>query len=319
MKLVIMDGHAVNPGDLSWDVFRSYGEVTVYERSAPEEVIGRAADADCVFTNKVVFDDAVLSRLPKLRYIGVLATGTNVVDLRAAYSRGITVTNIPAYSTDSVAQLVFAHILNVVNRADRYAADTRRGRWSGNPDFCYWDGQFHELSALTLGVIGLGNIGRKVADIAHAFGMHVIAFTSKDAAQLPGYINKTALADLYGAADIISLHCPLTPVTREMINDGSIALMRRGTILVNTGRGPLVDEAAVARALTDGTLLAYCADVMCVEPPPSDNPLFACPNAFITPHLAWGTIEARRRLTAIAEENLRAFLDGAPVNTVKYQ
>ncbi len=312
-----MDGHAVNPGDLSWDVFRAYGEVTVYERTPEDEVILRAKDADCVFTNKVVFDEGVLDRLPKLRYIGVLATGTNVIDLDAAEKRGITVTNIPAYSTDSVAQLVFAHILNVVNRVDRYADDTRRGRWSANPDFCYWDSQFHELAALKLGIVGLGNIGRKVAELAHAFGMRVNAATSKPQSLLPDYINKVSLEDLYSSSDIITLHCPLTPDTREMINAGTISKMRRGAILVNTGRGPLVDETAVARALTDGALLAYCADVLQQEPPAPTNPLFACPNAFITPHLAWGTIEARRRLMGIAEENLRSFLAGTPVNTVK--
>ncbi|MCD7714293.1 MAG: D-2-hydroxyacid dehydrogenase [Prevotella sp.] len=317
MRLVIMDGHAVNPGDLSWDVFRAYGEVTVCKRTAPEDVIPRAKDADCVFTNKVVFDEGVLDRLPKLRYIGVLATGTNVIDLAAAEKRGIVVTNIPAYSTDSVAQLVFAHILNVVNRPDRYADDTRRGRWSGNPDFCYWDSQFHELAALTLGIVGLGNIGRKVADIAHAFGMRINASTSKQPSQLPDYINKVSLEDLYSSSDIITLHCPLTPDTREMINAGTISTMRRGAILVNTGRGPLVDEAAAAEALSTGQLAAYCADVMCKEPPELANPLFLCHNAFITPHLAWGTIEARRRLMGIAEENLRSFLAGTPVNTVK--
>ncbi len=317
MKIVIMDGHAVNPGDLSWDSFRVYGEVEVYERTSPDLVIQRAKDADCVFTNKVVFDDGVLERLPKLKYIGVLATGTNVIDLQATAKRGITVTNIPAYSTDSVAQLVFAHILNALNRVGKYTDDTRKGRWSNNPDFCYWDSQFHELSALALGIVGLGNIGRKVAGIAYAFGMRVNAFTSKAQEELPSYINKVSLRELYASSDIITLHCPLTPDTKEMINRGSIAMMRPGAILVNTGRGPLVNETDVAAALSDGSLSAYCADVMREEPPALSNPLFACKNAYITPHLAWGTIEARCRLMDIAHANLRAFIAGNPVNTVK--
>ncbi len=311
-----MDGHAVNPGDLSWGAFLAYAEVTVHERTSPEDVVARAADADCVFTNKVVFDDGVLSRLPKLKYIGVLATGTNVVDLAAARRRGITVTNIPAYSTDSVAQLVFAHILNVLNRVDRYACDTRGGRWSRNPDFCYWDEQFHEISALAIGIAGLGNIGRKVAEIARAFGMKVNALTSKRSTELPGYINKVSLPELCSTSDIITLHCPLTPETEKMINGETIAMMRHGAILVNTGRGPLVDEESVAKALEEGRLLAYCADVMREEPPQASNPLLKCANAFITPHLAWGTIEARRRLMAVAESNLKAFLDGKPENAV---
>ncbi len=314
--IVVLDGHAANPGDLSWDFLRQFGQLTVYERTAPDELIERAKDAEVVFTNKVVFDAAVLNQLPKLRYIGILATGTNVVDLKAAGCRGIIVTNIPAYSTDSVAQLVFAHILNAVHRVDKYADGVRQGRWSGNPDFCYWDNAFHELASLKLGIVGLGNIGRKVAHIASAFGMTVFACTSKEQTELPDYINKVELDTLYSSCDIISLHCPLTPGTQEMINRASIGKMRRGAILVNTGRGGLINEADVAEALNGGMLSAYCADVLCSEPPPSDNPLFACPNAYITPHLAWGTIEARRRLMGIAEQNLRDFIEGNPRNVV---
>ncbi|MCD8282420.1 MAG: D-2-hydroxyacid dehydrogenase [Prevotella sp.] len=316
MKLTIMDGHAVNPGDLSWSAFDALADVTVYERTAPADVVLRAKDADCVFTNKVIFDKDVLTLLPKLKYIGVLATGTNVIDLHAATERGIVVTNIPAYSTDSVVQLVFAHILNVVNRVGRYADDTRHGRWSGNADFCYWDAPFHELTALTLGIVGLGNIGRRVAEIAHAFGMKINAATSKTKEQLPEYINKLQLPDLFASSDIVTLHCPLTPDTKEIINCESLSLFRRGAILINTGRGPLVDETAAAEALSTGQLSAYCADVMCEEPPQLSNPLLSCPNAFITPHLAWGTVEARRRLMDIAYANLSAFLAGNAINTV---
>lgn len=317
MKIVVLDGHAANPGDLSWKPFERFGEVVVYERTRPEELTARAKDADAVFTNKVVFDDKVLDSLPKLKYIGILATGTNVVDIKAACRRGITVTNIPAYSTDSVAQLTFAHILNILNRTDKYADDTRRGRWSNNPDFCYWDGQIRELASMKMGIVGLGNIGRKVAQIALAFGMEVCAVTSKAACQLPEGIKKMGKEDLFRTCDIISLHCPLTPDTREMINRDTIALMRPGTIVVNTGRGPLVNEADVAEALRKGSIAAYATDVMCQEPPKADNPLLGCTNAFITPHLAWGTIEARRQLMDIALANVQAFVDGKPINTVE--
>ncbi len=317
MKIVIMDCHAVNPGDLSWESFRKYGELEVYDRTPPDQVITRAGDADCIFTNKVVFDKAVLLRLPKLRYIGILATGTNVVDLQTAAERGVTVTNIPAYSTDSVAQLVFAHILNVVNRVEKYAIEVRNGKWSTNADFCYWEGQIREISSLTIGIVGLGNIGRKVAGIAHAFGMTVCAYTSKPEKELPEYIKKMPLDELYATSDVVSLHCPLTAATQEMINRKTLSGIKRGAVLVNTGRGSLVNEEDVAQALSAGILSAYCADVMCQEPPVDGSPLFTCSNAYITPHLAWGTIEARRRLMETAHANIKAFLNGHPVNTVK--
>lgn len=316
MKIVVMDGHAANPGDLSWDVFRQFGEVVVYERSKPEEVVERAKGAGAVFTNKVIFDDAVMAQLPELKYIGILATGTNVVDLEAARQRGIVVTNIPAYSTDSVAQLVFAHILNILNRTDVYANDIRNGRWASNPDFCFWYEQIHEISALTLGIVGMGNIGRKVAQIALAFGMKVNVFSSKDLSELPQGVEKKTLDEIFSESDIISLHCPLTPTTKSLICKETITKMKPSAILVNTGRGPLVDEADVAEALQNGQLGAYAADVMVQEPPKADNPLFACRNAYLTPHLAWGTIEARERLFQIAVENVRAFVEGKPMNRV---
>lgn len=316
MKIVVMDGHAANPGDLSWAPFEQFGEVVVYERTAKDEVVARAKDADIVFTNKVIFDEAVISQLPQLKYIGILATGTNVVDMNAATRHGVVVTNIPAYSTDSVAQLVFAHILNIVNRVDVYANDIRNGRWANNADFCYWDGQIHELSALTLGIVGLGNIGQKVARIALAFGMKVKAYTSKEQNQLPEGIEKASLDELFAESDILSLHCPLTPDTQRLVNAENLRKMKSSAIVVNTGRGPLVDESDVAEALRTGVIAAYATDVLCQEPPQADNPLFSCPNAFITPHLAWGTLEARERLMVISEENVRAFVAGKPVNVV---
>ena len=316
MKIVVMDGNGVNPGDISWEKIEQFGQLTVYPRTTPEEVLDHVGDAEIVLTNKTVFDAEIISRLTNTKYIGVLATGYNVVDLKAAREHGIVVTNIPAYSTDSVAQMTFAHILNVTNRVDHYARASREGEWSRCPDFCYWDQPLMELSGKTIGIVGLGHIGMKVARIAHDFGMDVFALTSKDATSLPGGIQKTTLEGILGASDIISLHCPLTNSTREIINAESLAKMRKGTILVNTGRGPLVNEADVAAALHTGQLAAYCADVMCSEPPSFDNPLFQEPNAFITPHVAWATVEARLRLMDIAEGNIKAFLSGNPVNVV---
>ncbi len=316
MKIAVMDGHGVNPGDMSWKPFEEIGQITVYPRTAPEEVVAHVGDADIVLTNKTVFNADVISQLPNVKYIGVLATGYNVVDTEAAHRRGIVVTNIPAYSTDSVAQMTFAHILNITNRVGYYAAKNSDGEWSRCPDFCYWDTPLTDLSGKTIGIVGLGHIGSKVARLAQDFGMDVFAYTSKNAADLPAGINKTTLDGLLGISDIITLHCPLTPSTRELINKESIKKMRRGAILINTGRGPLVNEADVAEALQEGRLGAYGADVMCSEPPAADNPLFAQPNAYITPHIAWATVEARERLMAIAVNNLKAFVSGNPVNVV---
>lgn len=316
MNIVVLDGTGLNPGDLSWKPFEQYGMVTVYPRTTKEEMVERAAKADIVFTNKVVIDEKAMDLLPNLKYIGVMATGYNVVDIEAAASHGITVTNIPAYSTNSVAQMVFAHLLNIVNRVDHYASLNRNGKWSSNPDFCYWDTPLHELAGKTFGVVGLGNIGMKVARLALDFGMDVFAMTSKNAADLPAGIQKTTFEGLLGACDVISLHCPLTPTTRELINARSLAKMRHGAILINTGRGPLVNEADVAEALGNGQLGAYATDVLTDEPPRADNPLFAQPNAYITPHIAWATVEARQRLMNIAVANVRAFVENKPINVV---
>lgn len=316
MNIVVLDGYGLNPGDLSWDALSGLGKLTVYPRTPKNNVLERSKEADIILTNKVVIDKAVISSLPRLKYIGVLATGYNVVDLQAAASRGIVVTNIPAYSTDSVVQMTFAHLFNVTNRIGHYAGENSEGRWSRSEDFCYWDTPLHEVAGKTMGIVGLGNIGRKVACIARAFGMDVFAYTSKNSASLPEGIQKTTLEGLLAVSDVLSLHCPLTDSTRNIINAGSLARMKRGAILINTGRGPLVDEQAVADALTEGQLGAYCADVMCQEPPAEDNPLFSVPNAYITPHVAWATYEARTRLMDIAVENVRAFIGGAPVNVV---
>ncbi len=316
MKIVILDGYTANPGDLSWKELEKMGSLTVYERTRPEETVARAADADIVLTNKVIISREVMAQLPCLKYIGVLATGYNVVDIQAAHERGIVVTNVPAYSTESVAQMVFAHLLNATNRTNHYATQNRELRWTENQDFCYWDFPHMELAEKTFGIVGLGNIGQRVAEIALAFGMKVKAVTSKPAVALPTGIGKADLEELLATSDVVSLHCPLTNRTRHMINPQTLQLMKPSAILINTGRGPLVDDQAVATALAEGRLSAFCADVLTEEPPKADNPLLKQPSAFITPHIAWATNEARTRLLQVAISNVKAFLDGKPQNIV---
>ncbi|MBP3779617.1 MAG: D-2-hydroxyacid dehydrogenase [Prevotella sp.] len=316
MNIVILDGYTANPGDLSWDSLKEMGEVTVYERTRREEIAGRAADADIVLTNKVVMDREMMALLPRLKYIGVLATGYNVVDIEAARERDIIVTNVPAYSTESVAQTVFAHLLTVTNRTEHYAQQNRLGRWAENRDFCYWDTELTELAGKTMGIVGLGHIGRRVAEIALAFGMQVKAMTSKKAEDLPAGIQKAELQSLLASADVVSLHCPLTEGTKHLIHRETLRLMKPSAILINTGRGPLVDDEALAEALNEGRLRAYCADVVTEEPPKADHPLLHAPNAFITPHIAWATVEARKRLLQTAIGNVEAFVNGHPVNLV---
>ena len=316
MNIVILDGYTANPGDLSWGSLKELGEVTVYERTRREEIAGRAADADIVLTNKVVMDREMMALLPRLKYIGVLATGYNVVDIEAARERDIIVTNVPAYSTESVAQTVFAHLLTVTNRTEHYAQQNRQGRWAENRDFCYWDTELTELAGKTMGIVGLGHIGRRVAEIALAFGMQVKAMTSKKAEELPAGIQKAELQSLLATSDVVSLHCPLTEGTKHLIHRETLRLMKPSAILINTGRGPLVDDEALAEALNEGRLRAYCADVVTEEPPKADHPLLHAPNGFITPHIAWATVEARKRLLQTAIGNVEAFVNGHPVNVV---
>ena len=317
MKIVILDGYSANPGDLSWKELETMGELTVYDRTAPSETVARCADAAIVLTNKVVLGRTEIAQLPHLKYIGVLATGYNVVDVAYAHERGITVTNVPAYSTESVAQMVFAHLLTVTNRTEHYAIQNRQGRWTQNPDFCYWDFPHMELAGKTFGIVGLGNIGQRVAQIALAFGMKVKALTSKDASAVQSLgIEKASLEDLLASSDVLSLHCPLTEQTRHLINNSTLQQVKPTAILINTGRGPLVDDQAVADALADGRLAAFCADVLTEEPPKADNPLLHQPHAFITPHIAWASTEARIRLLQVAIGNVRAFMDGKPQNMV---
>lgn len=316
MKIVILDGYSANPGDLSWQGLEAMGEVTVYDRTKAEETVVRAAEVEIVLTNKVVISREIIAQLPMLKYIGVLATGYNVVDIEAAHERGITVTNVPAYSTESVAQMVFAHLLTVTNRTEHYAIENRKGRWTENPDFCYWDFPHMELAGKTFGIVGLGNIGRRVAEIATAFGMHVKAMTSKSADALPANIEKATLEDLLSTSDVLSLHCPLTDTTRHLINRETLRQMKPTAILINTGRGPLVNDQDVADALAGGRLAAFCADVLTEEPPKADNPLLKESNAYFTPHIAWASTEARKRLIQVAVDNVCQFINGQPQNVV---
>jgi glycerate dehydrogenase len=316
MKIVILDGYTANPGDLSWKALAELGELTVYDRTRPEDTVELAKDADIVLTNKVCLRKEEIELLPRLKYIGVLATGYNVVDVETAKAHGIVVTNVPAYSTESVAQMVFAHLLAVTNRTEHYALLNRNGEWTVSPDFCYWDTLLTELAGKTFGIVGLGNIGQRVAVIAQAFGMKVVAYTSKPADKLPSGIGKRTMDELMKESDVVSLHCPLTPDTHHLINSQTLQMMKPSAILINTGRGPLVNDLDVANALNAHRLRAYCADVLSEEPPKANHPLLPCENAFITPHIAWATKEARIRLIDVASENVKAFMDGKPTNVI---
>lgn len=313
MKICILDGYSLNPGDLDWSPVERLGDVTLFDRTPADKIVERAADADIVLTNKVPFSADTLRQLPRLRFICVLATGYNIIDIEAAARQGVVVANIPAYSTMSVAQMAFAHILNITNHVASYAREVADGKWTNCPDFCFWDSALTELAGKTMGIVGLGNTGMATARIAVAMGMKVVAMTSKSADTLPEGITPAPLDDVLASADVVSLHCPLTPSTRHLINAASIAKMKPSAILINTGRGPLVDEQAVADALNGGRLAAFGADVLSQEPPRGDNPLLSARNCFLTPHIAWATLEARTRLMSTATENVRQFIAGEPV------
>lgn len=317
MRIVVLDGYTANPGDLSWDKLKEHGECTIYDRTAPDEVLERAAGAEAILTNKVVIDSETMAALPDLKYIGVLATGYNVVDIEAANRHGIIVTNIPAYSTPSVGQMVFAHILNITQQVRHYSDEVRQGRWSSSSDFCFYDTPLTELLGKKIGIVGLGQTGYNTARIAIGFGMKVWAYTSKSRLQLPPEIRKADLDHLFHECDIISLHCPLTDTTRGMVNAQRLALMKHTGIIINTGRGPLINEQDLANALNTGQIYAAGLDVLSEEPPRPDNPLLTARNCFITPHVAWANFESRQRLLYIAASNLKAYAEGKPVNVIK--
>ncbi len=316
MKIVVLDGFAGNPGDLSWDGLNTLGECVIYDRTAPHEVMERVKDAEVVLTNKVPFTRERIESLPALRYIGVLATGYNIVDAEAAAERGIVVTNVPAYSTTSVAQMVFAHLLNVVTPVATYAREVRSGQWSRCKDFSYISSPVLELAGKTFGIVGLGQIGMAVAKIALSLGMKVIAYTSKPQEQLPEGVERVGMDSLFRLSDVLSLHCPLTPDTAGLVCRHRLAMMKSTAILINTGRGQLVNEQDLAEALRGEVIAAACLDVLSQEPPTADNPLLSAPNCHITPHIAWASREARTRLMQIAVENVRRFIAGTPQNVV---
>ena len=316
MKIVILAGHAVNPGVLSWDFLNPYGEVTVYERTPLAEVAQRIGDADIVLTNKSPINEEVLNACPNIKLVCVLATGYNVVDCEATKKRGIPVCNVPDYGTAAVAQFTFALLLDLCHKVAHHAQTVREGKWCDCPDFCYWETPQMELAGKTMGIIGFGRIGRAVGKIAKAFGMHVIAYNRSQCEEgkaIGSYVN---LEELLASADVISLHCPLTPENAGMINGETIAKMKNSAILINTARGPLIDEAAVAEALACGKLRAAACDVISAEPMAENNPLKTAPNCIVTPHMAWAPIESRMRIQDCTERSIQAFLAGKPINTV---
>ena len=318
MKIVILDGYTLNPGDLSWEPIQQLGELTVYDRTPPEQVVQRAADAEILLTNKALVSRSAIQQLPRLRYIGVLATGYNIVDTEAARERGIPVTNVPTYATQSVAQAVFAHLLNLTHHTAEHAQGVRAGRWSACPDFCYWDWPLVDLAGWTMGIIGFGRIGQAVARIAQAFQMQVLTYDSNPAVKnsLPTGVQWAELDELFGRSDVVSLHCPLTPQNERLVNARRLALMKPTALLINTSRGGLIDEAALAEALNRGQIAGAGLDVLSVEPPPADHPLLSARNCYITPHQAWATKAARQRLLQAAADNIQAFLAGQPRNVV---
>lgn len=316
MKIVVLDGYTANPGDLSWDGLRAFGELFVYDRTDSGEVVSRADCAGIVLTNKTYLGEKEMEALPKLAYIGVLATGYNVVDLAEARKRGIAVTNIPAYSTASVAQTVFALLFELTNRVGVHSNGVHSGRWTASPDFCYWDFPLIELDGQTLGIIGYGNIGKAVAKIARALGMTVVCSTRAPPSTAVEGVEFAGADEVFRKADVLSLHCPLTFETELLVNERTLALMNPGAFIINTARGGLIDEPALASALNSGLISGAGLDVLSQEPPSSDNPLLNAKNCIITPHIGWASQAARKRLIAGAIDNVRAFIEGIPKNRV---
>jgi len=316
MKIAVLDGYTLNPGDLSWASLEKLGRCSIFGRTSPEETVARATNHEIVLTNKTVLSREILRQLPRLRYIGVLATGYNVVDLDAARDQHITVCNVPDYATPSVVQMVFAHLLNLTLHAADHGRSVAEGRWSQSDDFCYWDFPLTELAGLTFGVVGFGRIGQAAAAVAQAFGMNVLVHDVRPPSAAPAGIRFVGLGELFRDSDVVSLHCPLTPATQGLIDTERLATMKPSAYLINTGRGPLIDERALADALNSGRLAGAGLDVLSTEPPPADHPLLTAKNCCITPHIAWATRAARRRLLDVAVANVRDFLAGTPQNVV---
>ncbi|HBL77851.1 MAG: glycerate dehydrogenase [Bacteroidetes bacterium GWF2_42_66] len=316
MEIVVLDGFTLNPGDLSWDALRKQGNCKIYDRTAADETLSRIRNAEIVLTNKVIIDRNSMEAAPNMKYIGVLATGYNVVDIAAAKERGITVTNIPAYSTDSVAQMVFSHILAFCNRVELHTASVQNGDWQNGTDFSYTCSLQTEISGKTVGIVGFGQIGQRVAQIARALGMKVLFYNRSVKNIQDENIRQTSLETVFSKSDFVSLNCPLTGDNQQFVNAALLAKMKPSSMLINTGRGGLVNEKDLAEALNTGQIAAAGLDVLSTEPPKADNPLLTAKNCFITPHIAWATIEARTRLMNIAVENINAFLNGKAQNVV---
>jgi glycerate dehydrogenase len=316
MHIVVLDGFTLNPGDLTWAGLEALGPTTIHERTPPEQTIARAADREIVLTNKTILSREIIERLPRLRYIGLLSTGFNVVDLDAAGKQNVPVTNVPAYATPSVVQMVFAHLLNLTLHVADHSHGVRAGRWTQSKDFCYWNFPLIELAGLTMGIVGFGQIGRAVATVARAFGMNVLAHKVSPPSDLPEGVRFVDLDDLFRQSDVVSLHCPLNPVTQHLVNADRLAMMKRSAILINTGRGPLIDETALAEALNAGRIAGAGLDVLSTEPPSTGNPLLNAQNCCLTPHIAWATRAARQRLLDVVIINVQAFLAGKPQNVV---
>ena len=316
MKIVNIDGVCTNPGDLSWEPFKKYGDLTVYDRTEPDQIYDRIKDADIIMINKTVITNEMLDRLPKLQYVALQSTGVNVIDTKEARKRGITVTNIPAYSTNEVAQMVFAYILHLTNKVAMHDDAVHNGEWCSCPDFCFWNAPLEELNGKTIGIIGFGSIGKRVAKIADAFGMKIIVNTPHIPLEEYDNISFVSFDELMKNSDIVTCHCPLNDKTEKLINSDSISMMKRTAILINTSRGPVVDEQALADALNNNRIKAACVDVLSVEPPSDDNPLLHAKNCVITPHISWAAVETRARLLEILEANLKAYLEGNPQNVV---
>ena len=315
LNIVVLDGYTLNPGDLSWKALEELGDCTVYDRTHPPDVITRAADCEIVLTNKTLLSKEIMEQLPQLKYIGVLATGYNVVDKVAARQRDIPVTNVPTYGTSSVAQMVFAHLLHFTQRVAAHAQSVADGKWTNNTEWCYWDYPLVELQNQTMGVVGFGRIGRATAHLALAFGMSVLAYDTISVTSPEG-VQMVDLDTVFRDSDVVSLHCPLTPDTESLVNKERLAMMKSTALLINTSRGSLVDQQALADALNEGSIAGAGLDVLTVEPPPSDNPLIGAKNCQITPHIAWATLASRDRLIQIVADNVKTFMAGKPQNVI---
>ena len=316
MKIVILDGYTLNPGDISWAGFETLGDFTMYDRSPPDKIIERSKYAEIILTNKTIISKEIIERLPKLKYIGVLATGYNIVDVKAANQKNIIVTNIPSYGTSSVAQMVFALLLELTQNVGHHSNSVRSGNWSKSEDWCYWDKPLIELDGLTMGIIGFGRIGKATGKIANAFGMNVIANDAVTIESPPDWVSMVDQDTIFQESDVVSLHCPLTSANKHFINSAKINLMKRSSFLINTSRGLLINEEDLAHALNSERIAGAGLDVLSEEPPDNTNPLLSAKNCIITPHIAWATKSAMQRLMNIAVRNLKSYLNGKQVNVI---